>query len=258
MKKNHYINLVNFRKNNYSQNGEDGIINELIKRLKLDKNPNNNWCVEFGAWDGIHLSNTYNLVKNGWNAIYIEGDIRKFKDLLKTKSNNEKIIAVNKFVSKNKESDNSLDNILKKTNIPINFDILSIDIDSFDLEVWYSLITYKPKIVIIEINSAYPPGIIKWHSERNSNTNGNSFSATLKVAEEKGYRLIFHTGNMLFIKEELFDSLRIDPKYLNHPELLYDDTWYSIEKSILKKFIIRCSAFLKEKINKKIKKLFLK
>ena len=61
---------------------------------------------------------------------------------------------------------------------------------------------------------------------------------------------------MVFIKKELVDFLRIDPIFLSHPELLYDDTWYSIEKSILKKFIIRCSAFLKEKINKKIKNLF--
>ena len=64
MKENNYINLDNFKKNNYSQNGEDGIIKEITKRLKLDKNPKNNWCVEFGAWDGIHGSNTFNLVKN--------------------------------------------------------------------------------------------------------------------------------------------------------------------------------------------------
>ena len=257
MIENNYINLDNFRKNNYSQNGEDGIIQELVKRLKLDKNSNNNWCVEFGAWDGIYLSNTYNLVTKGWNAIYIEGDIRKYKDLLKTKNNHKNIIAINKFVSRNKESKNSLDNILKKTNIPVNFEILSIDIDSFDLEVWDSLISYKPKIIIIEINSSYPPGIIKWHSENHSNSNGNSFSATLKVAEDKGYKLIFHTGNMIFIKEELVDFIRIDPRFLKHPELLYDDTWYSIEKSIYKKFTIRFSAFLKEKVKNKLKKLFL-
>ena len=71
----------------------------------------------------MYLSNTYNLVKYGWNAIYIEGDIRKFKDLLKTKSNHENIIAFNKFVSKNKESENSLDNILKKTNIRLKNEI---------------------------------------------------------------------------------------------------------------------------------------
>lgn len=251
MIENNYLNLNNFKKNIYSQNGEDGLIEEIIKRLKINNNKNN-WCVEFGAWDGKYLSNTYNLVRNGWNAIYIEGDLNKFQDLLKTKKENKNIIAINKYVSKNKMSKNSLDNILRNTKIPLNFEILSIDIDSYDLEVWESIVFYKPKIVIIEINSAYPPGIIKWHSERNKNVNGNSFSATLKVGKEKGYKLIFHSGNMIFIEEEFVDMLNIEPKYLNHQELLYDDTWYSIEKDKFKKFKLRVFAFLREKIKKNL------
>lgn len=43
-----------FQKNIYSQNGEDGIISEILKRLNLRENENN-WCVEFGAWDGHSL-----------------------------------------------------------------------------------------------------------------------------------------------------------------------------------------------------------
>ena len=248
-----YLDLNNFRNNIYSQNGEDGIIEEIIKRLNITNK--NNWCVEFGAWDGKYLSNTYNLVKNGWNAIYIEGDKNKFQDLLQTKKENNNIIAINKYVSKNKNSASCLDNILKNTKIPSKFEILSIDIDSYDLEVWESIISYKPKIVIIEINSEYLPGIIKWHSDKNENVNGNSFSATLEVGKGKGYKLIFHSGNMIFVEEELVDMLNIDPKYLNYPELLYDDTWYSIEKNIFKKFFIRISALFKEKIKNKIRKL---
>ena len=46
----------------YSQNGEDGVIAEILTHLQLwDKD---NWCVEFGAWDGKHLSNTFALVQN--------------------------------------------------------------------------------------------------------------------------------------------------------------------------------------------------
>ena len=50
-----------FKKNIYSQNGEDGILEEVLKKLDLKKN---GWCCEFGAWDGKHGSNTFNLVKN--------------------------------------------------------------------------------------------------------------------------------------------------------------------------------------------------
>ena len=57
---NNYLN--SFEKKIYSQFGEDGILEEILKRLgeqNIDK-----WCVEFGARDGISDSNTYNLIKN--------------------------------------------------------------------------------------------------------------------------------------------------------------------------------------------------
>ena len=52
-----------FKKNVFSQNGEDGILEILLKKLKLLSKNKDNWCCEFGAWDGIHGSNTFNLIK---------------------------------------------------------------------------------------------------------------------------------------------------------------------------------------------------
>ena len=243
--------------NNYSQNGEDGIIEELNSRLGIKKKTAEKWCVEFGAWDGKHLSNTFNLVKKDWRGIYIEGDPYKYKDLKRTQIENPNIIAINAFVSKEVSSKYSLDNILNSTDIPKDFEILSIDIDSFDLEIWESLIGYEPKIVIIEINSSYPPGINKWHSDNFNNSNGNSFSATLQVAENKGYKLVLHTGNMIFVREDLIELTRINKKYIKYPELLFNDLWYSIEKrNIILKSCIRINAFIKNKVIRKIKKLF--
>ena len=46
--------LLKYRKNIFSQFGEDGIIEKIFSIL-----PNTcKWCVEFGAWDGKHISNT--------------------------------------------------------------------------------------------------------------------------------------------------------------------------------------------------------
>ena len=50
--------LEKYKKNFYSQSGEDGIINEILKRLDLYSRKNK-WCCEFGAWDGKQSSNTY-------------------------------------------------------------------------------------------------------------------------------------------------------------------------------------------------------
>ena len=216
------FNFAKYKHNVYSQNGEDGIIQELLLRLKDKVNPDP-WCVEFGAWDGIHCSNTFNLVKSGWNAFYIEGNKERFKNLEKNCSEFKKLICECKYVEKDFTSINSLDNILKGKGIPKDFDILSIDIDSFDLEVWESLTNFCPKIVIIEINGRYLPGTIKWHTGRPGNKfGGNSFSATLMVAEDKGYQLICQSGNMIFIKKEYLKYINLNTKYINYPELLFD------------------------------------
>jgi hypothetical protein len=59
-----------------SQSGEDGIVATALERL-----PNRNkWCIEFGAWDGKYLSNSYHLAENsGYNVVLIEGNRNKYE-----------------------------------------------------------------------------------------------------------------------------------------------------------------------------------
>ena len=127
-----------------------------------------------------------------------------------------------------------LDVILKKTKIDKNFDILSIDIDSYDLAVWKSLKNYSPKIVIIEINSSIPPGIEQIHS---SNKVGNSFSSTVNFAKKKGYELVCHTGNCIFIKKRYLNKLKFKKKYIKNPELLFDNSWLGKKEPFIKGMI---------------------
>jgi hypothetical protein len=192
-----------YAKNVYSQNGEDGIVEELLNRLNI----NNGWVCEFGAWDGIHLSNTFNLVKKGFNAVFIEGDVDKYNDLLKTVNQYNNIIPINAYVDYN-DTQNSLDNLLETTNIPIDFDILSIDIDSYDYHIWKSLSKYQPKIVIIEINSSVNTDNNNYIHDSNQYF-GTGFKPTFDLGIEKGYTFILHTGNMFFIRNDLFHKLNI-------------------------------------------------
>jgi len=187
----------------YSQNGEDGIIEEILKRLDIK----NGWVCEFGAWDGIYLSNTFYLIEKGFNGVFIEGDTNRYNDLLNTVKKYQSITPINSFVDYN-NTENSLDNLLKKTNIPIDFDILSIDIDSYDYQVWKSLEIYKPKIVIIEINSSINTNN-NHHIHETGKYQGTGFRPTLNLGIEKGYKFVLHTGNMIFIRNDLFDKLNI-------------------------------------------------
>lgn len=216
-----------YRFNIFSQNGEDGVIEEILKRLNITGK--DNWCVEFGAWDGVHLSNTFNLVKNKyWNAVYIEGDSNRFKSLISTSSEFKTINPIKAYVSHDKESQFSLDNILRKTNICKDFELLSIDVDSYDLDIWDSLEDFNPKIVVIEINSSFLPGVFFRNSEKIS---GNSFSSTLSVGINKGYTLVAHTGNMIFVRNDLAKLIGLDIRFIQYPELLFDYFWVSVKKN---------------------------
>ena len=211
------MNLLNFRKNIYSQNGEDGVLEKVFQKISKTL-PKEKWCVEFGALDGKHLSNTFNLVQQGWKAVYIEGDREKYHDLFETSKKWKNIYPLHAYVGYQKEDQNKLDNLLKKTVIPNDYELLSIDIDSFDLDVWEAY-PGMPKVVVIEIDSNIKPGV--YNRYKIGSNRGNSFSSTLLVAKKKGYELACHTGNLIFIRKDLIDKIDLDKQFLENPDSLF-------------------------------------
>lgn len=237
-------NLSMFKDNIHSQHGEDGVLEELLKRLDL-QTPG--LCVDFGAWDGIYFSNTFHLVeKKNWHAIFIEGDKEKYKDLKNTCKKYQTIIPINKYVS-HLDDENNLETILNNHLTNHDYEILCIDIDSYDLAVWESY-KQKPKIVIIEINSGILPGIKQKHG---NGSQGNSFTSTVNVGTEKGYTLVCHTGNLFFVRNDLLDGVGLNKKYIKNPELLFDFNWIKIKprKKKLMKLRYEILNFLGFKLN---------
>ena len=205
--------LLNFKSDKYSQMGEDGIIEKILKILpKKDK-----WCVEFGAWDGKYLSNTRNLIENkNYAAILIEGSKTKFKELEKNYSKNSKVISLNQFVGFEKKD--NLDQILAKTSIPVDFDFLSIDIDGNDYHVWKAMSKYKPKVVCIEFNPTIPTEVKFVQKADNSVNQGSSLLSLVELGKEKGYELVAVLSvNAFFVKSEYYPLFQIEN---NSPEVL--------------------------------------
>lgn len=210
--------LITYRKNVFSENGEDGIIEKMFSEIK----PKSNLCCEFGAWDGIWASNCRNLIVNhNWEAIMIEGDPVRYKDLLKTYGSNKGIRCLNNYVDNQK---NSLNNILS-TKEKNNLDFLSIDIDGLDYEIFESLDFY-PQVICIEVNTGHSPEsntIIP--REIAKNNVGQPLQYFVNIAEAKGYQLICFTGNAFFIKKDLLGSTNIKAistkeAYLQHIETI--------------------------------------
>ncbi len=225
-------NYLKFKNNIYSQNGEDGVIQEILKELNIDIGT----CIEFGASRGKDNSNTFSLVEKGWRAFYIEADKNRFNQLIENTKNFKNVTSVNKFVS-DKPGMDDLNSLIKENKFDKDCDVLSIDIDSKDLMVWKNF-NGKPKIVIIEINSTIKPGILNYHNEK---VPGNSFSSTLAVAKEKGYTLLCHTGNCIFLRNDLITYSRLSKIFTYFPTLLFNRAW--LKKSFLRRY-------LKHKINK--------
>lgn len=246
------MNLLDFRKNVYSQNGEDGVLEYIFEKI-ADALPPEKWCVEFGAWDGQHLSNTFHLVEQGWNAVYIEGDDEKFDDLLKTSAAYPKIIPIKAMVGYEDNDSSRLDHLLEKTEIPKNFDLLSVDIDSYDLAVWQSFSGHA-KVVVIEINSSVRPGIFQWHD--GINFQGNSFSSTLEVAKNKGYDLVCHTGNLIFVRKDLVQMIGLCERSMIYPETLFMSDFIPTfnEDTLLQRLVICFKSMIPRPLKQTVKK----
>ena len=210
--------LKKYRKNVYSQNGEDGVIAEICSRWKLTSG----WFCEFGAWDGKYGSNCYSLLQQGWSGVMIEGQADRFEVLSKLATKYPgKLFTVCTYVGY-ENSSNTLDSILADIPIPHNFEILSIDIDSYDYHVWKSVGTYRPRLVIIEIDSSTLPGEYYIYDGSGRLT---SFSAMLELARKKKYTLVCHTGNMFFVADEYLKYLEINSIFIENPDMLFIDDW---------------------------------
>lgn len=194
--------LLDYQRSISSQEGEDGVIEEIFRRLGIE----NGWCVEFGAWDGKLLSNTWNLWhKQGWNAVLIEGDPAKAQQLANETAAFPGVIALNRMVSHTGEG--ALDHILAETEIPLDFDLLSVDVDGNDYHIWAALETYQPKLVVIEFNATMPVNLRIIDRPGGGLNLGSSALALVELGHKKGYALITSTsGNLFFLRRDLLNE----------------------------------------------------
>jgi hypothetical protein len=251
--------IIKHRKNYYSQSGEDGLLEYLLSKLPQKTK----WCVEFGAWDGIYLSNTYYFIsKHNYKSVLIEADPVKFETLQNNLKKYESI-CFNRFVEIFGE--NTLDNILKLTPIPKEFDLLSIDVDGNDYQIWNSLNNYQPKIIIIEINPRDKPSVerISVPNSPVTETYGTSIYSMTKLAKTKGYCLLAHVAcNAVYIKKEYLNIFyKKEPTpyevftYENHRlmKLTLQDRKNLGWKRVLEKFHKSYFSLLKSKLANKNK-----
>jgi hypothetical protein len=225
--------LLDFQENVYSQNGEDGILAEIIDRIGVT----NEWFCEFGAWDGKHLSNTYRLLEKGnWRGVMIEADEDKYSELEELSSHYpNSLTTFNKFVSFREEK-NRIDNILNQSDIPEKFGILSIDVDGPDYFIWRDMEVYRADIVVIELDSSIVPPTLKMSEIQ---YDGTSFQAMVNLARKKNYTPVCHTGNLILVSNEHIKDVDLPERELADPKELFIYNWTDQRKYLKEDFYNR-------------------
>lgn len=186
------MDLLEYKKNIFSQNGEDGIITEIFNQIGIRYHQ----CCEFGAWDGIHLSNTRILILNRWGGVLIEGDPNKSLELKKNYEDRPDVVCINAMVD---SDENSIDSIFRQWGIKPDLDLLSIDVDGLDYELFEEM-RMRPRVVCIEVNAGHSPYIGERVDREIARDNiGQPLKYLSHVAAGKGYSLVCYTGNAFFV-----------------------------------------------------------
>ena len=205
--------LLCHARNVHSQNGEDGILAEIFTRLGISEGV----FVDLGAGDGKTFSNTHSLLEAGWRGVVIDKNPENVELLLGVWGEFPgKVRVIHRRITERGRS--SLDAVLQETDTPKDFDLLSIDVDGQDLQIWRSLSGYLPKVVVIEVNSSIPLGVRQIHGKGKQ---GASFTSMRELGEWKGYLLACHTGNAVFVYRSLAEKLGLFDEEIADPDRLF-------------------------------------
>ena len=193
----------------HSQFGEDGVLAELLRRLGIERG----WCCEFGAYDGVHLSNTRLLLEQGWGGLLIEGEPGRFVHLQNSIADLDGVTGLNRMVGFTAPDD--LDTILDQAGAPEEPDLLSIDIDGNDYHVWAALERHRPKVVVVEFNPTFPNWVEFVQPADMSLQQGSSIASLVELGKRKGYEAAAVTDiNGIFVREDLFERLGVEDNRL--------------------------------------------
>jgi hypothetical protein len=193
--------LAAFAGNVTSQSGEDGILAEIFRRIGTAHRS----CVEFGAWNGKHLSNTWSMWhEQGWRAVLIEGEPERHAALASSLADFPRVRAICAYVRP--EGENSLDSLLARCGLERDFDLLSIDVDGDDYHIWRGLNRFQARVVVVEYNPTIPPELEL--VQRKGGYFGASARSLVSLASTKGYRLACCTKtNCIFVDAACWDAL---------------------------------------------------
>jgi hypothetical protein len=174
-----------YEKKVFSQNGEDGILEHILKTIGIT----NRIAVEFGVGDGTENNTRYLADHLDFNVFWFDLCDLKYKP--RTCVYNKKLLTPANIVE-----------TFESANIPKEFDVLSIDIDGNDYHVRDALSSYRPRVCVLEYNGSFASDFeyimphddtYQWHYP--DKRFGCSLKSQCLQANRLGYDLVYCNAN---------------------------------------------------------------
>jgi hypothetical protein len=190
----------------FSQNGEDGIIREIFRRVGA----RDRTFLELGVGNG-QVNNTTFLLTQGWNGYWLEGSPRSV-GLIRRGFATPLATGQLKLLQAVATAENAVE-CLKRLGVPPEIDLLSVDLDRNTYWVLAAILEHiRPRAAVVEYNATYPPDL-DWKAAYDPGRWWNRtsyFGASLKayeqVCRQHGLALVgcdLHGVNAFFVREDL-------------------------------------------------------
>jgi hypothetical protein len=189
----------------FSQNGEDGIVQEIFRRIGTG----NKRFIELGVHDGLEC-NTHFLLYSGWTGLWIEGNesaAARIRDIFACPLADGSLGFEQSFITAE-----NIDATISRTRFTGEIDLLSIDVDGNDYYICSAITAVSPRVIIAEYNASFPPPIewIKPYEPTyvwdGSVYFGASLAAYAKMLGKKGFTLVgtdLCGVNAFFVRNDL-------------------------------------------------------
>lgn len=199
----------------YSQNGEDGILLYIFSLLGTT----NRRVVEICAGDGFECNAANLIINHGWKGLLVDADAdqvakgRAFYSTCRTTW-----VSPPTFIEAWLTAEN-VDAVIAGSGFAGPLDLLSLDIDGNDYWIWKALDCIRPRVVVLEFNGSCGPErsvTMSYQPDFRLDLTvqpyrcGASLPAFVKLAREKGYRLVGVQSlgfNAFFVQDGLEEKL---------------------------------------------------
>lgn len=170
--------LNRYERRIFSQNGEDGILQEVFRRI----GGGDHLFLEIGV-DGPENNTTY-LLTQGWRGYWIEGDRRSVARI--RRAFREPLTAGQLTLLQSVVTMENLCGSLRRLEVPAEIDLLSLDVDRNTYWILAAALpVVRPRVLVVEYNAIYPPEI-EWKVQYDDARWWNRtsyFGASLKAYE---------------------------------------------------------------------------